>query len=59
MTYNNHNQTKPTKPEPSAPFHTTETHIGNTIYIVRSFHSPNAHEGLLDKLWRLIQNDAD
>jgi len=59
MTHNNHTNPKPAKPEPAAPFHVTEMQIGNTTYIVRSFHSPNAREGLLDKLWRLIQNDAD
>ena len=59
MTNKSHNTPQPTKPEPATPFHTTEMQIGNTTYIVRSFHSPNAREGLLDKLWRLIQNDAD
>jgi len=59
MTHNNHTNPKPTKPEPAAPFHVTEMQIGNTTYVIRSFHSPNAREGLLDKLWRLIQNDAD
>ena len=59
MTHNNYTTPQPAKPEPAAPFHTTEMQIGNTTYIVRSFHSPNAREGLLDKLWRLIQNNAD
>jgi len=59
MTHNNHNTPQPAKPEPAVPFHTTEMQIGNTTYIVRAFHSSNAREGLLDKLWRLMQNDAD
>jgi len=54
MAQNNH-----TKPEPAAPFYITERKIGKTTYIVRSFYRSNAREGLLNKLWRLIQNDAD
>jgi len=31
--------------------------IGGTTYIVRAHYKQNAREGLLDKIWRLIQND--
>jgi hypothetical protein len=37
---------------------TTESKVGGTTYIVTSNYKENG-EGLLDKLWRLIQNDAD
>jgi len=33
--------------------------IGGTTYIVTSEFNENAREGLLDKLWRLIENDND
>jgi len=36
-----------------------ERKTGNTTYIVTARFNPNAREGLLGKLWRLIQNDAD
>jgi len=31
--------------------------IGNTTYTLRAHFKPDAREGLLDKLWRLIRND--
>jgi len=34
-----------------------ERKIGGTTYIVRVHYKQNAREGLLDKIWRLIQND--
>ena len=43
-----------------AAFHSpepTEYKIGGTTYIVRTHLKKNASEGLLDKIWRLIQND--
>ena len=54
MTYDYHTKTNPTKPEPTAPFHVTKRQIGNTTYIVRAYFNPNAREGVLDQLWRLI-----
>ena len=33
--------------------------IGGTTYIVTSEYNENAKEGLLDKIWRLIQNDTN
>ena len=38
---------------------TVEYKIGSTTYIVSGKYKENAREGLLDKLWRLIENDAD
>ena len=35
----------------------TERKIGGTTYIVRVHLKKNAREGLLDKVWRLIQNN--
>jgi len=35
----------------------TKRKIGGTTYIVTSKYKGNAKEGLLDKLWWLIQND--
>ena len=35
----------------------TKRKIGGTTYIVTSKYNENAREGLLDKLWWLIQND--
>ena len=40
---------------PDAPM---ERKIGNTTYIVRVHYKQDAREGLLDKIWRLIKNDA-
>ena len=37
----------------------TERKIGGTTYIVTSEYNENATEGLLDKIWRLIQNDNE
>ena len=37
----------------------TQRKIGGTTYIVTSEYDENAQEGLLDKIWRLIQSDAD
>jgi hypothetical protein len=54
MTHN----TQKTPTEPIKPFYTSEFKMGNTTYVVNSFHSPNAREGLLDILWRLIRNDT-
>jgi hypothetical protein len=34
-----------------------ERKIGGTTYIVRTHLKKNAREGLLDKVWRLIQNN--
>jgi len=36
-----------------------ERQIGNTTYILTAKCNPNAREGLLDKIWRLIQQDND
>jgi|GEM_PF-4322478 len=36
----------------------TERKIGGATYVVNSIFDENAGEGLLDKLWRLIKNDA-
>jgi hypothetical protein len=36
-----------------------ERQFGNTTYIITARFNPNAREGLLGKLRRLIQNDAD
>jgi len=33
--------------------------IGGTTYIVTRTFNPDAKEGLMDKLWRLIKNDAN
>ena len=43
---------------------TTESKVGGTTYIVTSHYktdtgAPLAGEGLLDKLWRLIENDTE
>lgn len=52
---NNHNNSKHKatfhQPEP------IERKIGNTTYIVRAYFNPNAREGVLDQLWRLMKND--
>ena len=37
----------------------TEFKVGGTTYIITSTHSKNAREGLLDKIWRLIENDSE
>ncbi|MCL2225432.1 MAG: transposon-encoded TnpW family protein [Defluviitaleaceae bacterium] len=33
--------------------------VGGTTYIITGKYKENAREGLLDKLWRLMQNDAE
>ncbi|MCL2083564.1 MAG: transposon-encoded TnpW family protein [Oscillospiraceae bacterium] len=33
--------------------------IGNTTYIVTGTYKKDAKEGLMDKLWRLMKNDAN
>jgi len=35
-----------------------ERKIGNTTYIVRAYFNPNAREGVMDQLWRLMKNDG-
>ena len=35
-----------------------ECKIGNTTYIVRTFFDPNAREGVMDQLWRLMKSDG-
>ena len=43
-----------------AAFHAPEPKertIGGTTYIVRAHLKKNGREGLLDKIWRLIQNN--
>ena len=53
MTHNpNPNQSTLLSPEP------IERKIGNTTYVVRTYFKPDAYEGLLDKLWRLMRNDG-
>jgi len=37
----------------------TERKIGGTTYIVTSKYKEDGKEGLLDKIWRLIQYDAE
>jgi hypothetical protein len=36
-----------------------ERKIGNTTYITTAHFNPNARDGLLTRLWHLIQNDED
>jgi len=36
-----------------------EKKIGNTTYIVTAHFNPNAREGILAKLYRLMKNEAD
>lgn len=38
---------------------TTIREIGGTTYIVTGKYKADAKEGLLDKIWRLIENDVD
>ena len=36
-----------------------ELKIGGTTYIVTSKYKENSREGLLDKIWRLMEYDVD
>ena len=38
---------------------TMELKIGGTTYIVSGKYKENGKEGLIDKLWRLIEHDED
>jgi len=50
---------KQTQTTSYVPPESTEFKVGGTTYIITSRHSENAREGLLDKIWRLIENDSE
>ena len=58
MTHNQHHKiNNPAEQRLSLP--PIERQIGNTTYIITAHFNPNAREGLLAKLYRLMRNDAD